>query len=909
MVLIDTMPTCMSCGSFYNRDGTDEAANLGELNRTVSEFEDSPAYLNLDWPSTVEFSSPDEVQDDHIRDILQQLEKMLEEQRNHHQDLRPNSNIDTSLKSSVTRTPDEPSSMIEVGRSFDPREVGQGQEKDPDSRSAGMKSLVYDSLTGVDEVRLLYLSARRSTDDQVLHGSLESTSLSIRPEYMAVSYTWADADGNRDLSEVIFLGELWVPLPITSNCAAALRRLRSAHQVQTLWIDSICINQSSHDEKSHQVGLMGDIYSRATSVTIFLGGDDDTPEARLLKRTSESSFYNSGQGEVIWAAVRALFGRPYWSRIWVIQEVLLSKRAIVVLGETAIPLRSILKTLLVEPEGPRREFSVPPWLRLGRALPIGDFNGLSILLTETSRCLATDPKDMVFALLGLVQGAHLEGLVADYSKSIYEIRIGIAAYFLIRHGQTNLLKSAAFDASERQIDWLLPRLPSWVPSWHPSDEPNFANFVDGRWNDFKQFPHFSDRDRMMRCYDILRPGEECNTSLDYSRRKASPFRVLKGTGALLVRAYPLLRIDSAPSWGAFKYRNVSGQSVLFTPSACAVRWGIFATRKWPDESFAFGLPGDWIVEIPGCDDVFLLRQMNSLPGAFCIASICGLAIAVAWVDGWLPDDELPVPTDGSGHVLPRYRGDELISRLVIFDQHQLEFLENWKFLAQYGTELGSSSEKPGSPSAESSTSLSAEDMTRYSQWADRIISDPLVAMQPTRLEDTLKNVSIYLDRWQDLDLWDMIVAELEAVPWSGLLYVLFELRRGIWPDQPPEGQYAVVVPERSLPALEVLRTMILKLRDLLLELSCRGTLLKPTSMMDAFGPLFEAVDEAGNSNILEVFRANEYDIKRGLKELESHVKFLQGSLPQCYILRDKFAQRQVLKQMYTRRELREFLIY
>ena len=51
------------------------------------------------------------------------------------------------------------------------------------------------------------------------------------------------------------------------------------------------MNQSSKDEKSHQVGLMRDIFSRATSVTLFLGGDEDTPEARLLERTSENLFY------------------------------------------------------------------------------------------------------------------------------------------------------------------------------------------------------------------------------------------------------------------------------------------------------------------------------------------------------------------------------------------------------------------------------------------------------------------------------------------------------------------------------------------------------------------------------------------------------------------------------------------
>ncbi|KAG6354818.1 hypothetical protein INS49_003899 [Diaporthe citri] len=883
------MPTCMSCGSFYSRDGTDEAANFGELDRAVSGFEGAPAYLNLDWPSTVEFSSPDEVQDVNIRNILKQLEDMLEEQGNHYQDQRPKSTVD--IKSSVTYTREEPSSEIEVGRNFDRRAARQGQERDPDDRSAGKKSPIYDPLTGVDEVRLLRLSAQRATDDQVLHGFLESTSLSIRPEYTAVSYTWADADGNRDLNEVMFLGSLWLPLPITSNCAAALRRLRSGHHVQTLWVDSICINQSNQDEKSHQVGLMRDIFSRANSVTIFLG-------------------------QVIWAAVddhlavRALFDRPYWSRIWVIQEVLLSKRAIVVLGEAAIPLKSLLEARLVEP---RREFGVPPWLRLGKALPIGDFNGLSTLLTETSNCLATDPKDMVFALLGLIQGAHLEGLVADYSKSVYEIRIGIAAYFLIRHRQTNILKSAALDAGSRRHDRLLPGLPSWVPSWdhYPSDEPSFANTVGVQyWFDLNTGSMSTNWNRKMTWYDTLAPEEASNKTSDCSSSKTYPFRVLKGTGALLVEAYPLLHIDSAPFRGAFKYRDVTRKSILITPTVSPVRWGIYATRKWLDKSYVFGLPGDWIVEIPGCDDLFLLRQISSLPGTYHIVSVCGLAIVVAQADGRLPDSEaLPVPTDGSAHVLPKYRNDELISRLVIFNRHQLQFLENWELLTGYGTALGPLSETPGSASPESSASLSSEDMTRYIQWADRISSDPLVAMQPTSLEDTLKNVSTCLDRWQDLDLWNRIVTELEAVSWPGLLQALADFRTGIWSDQPAEDQTLGVLHSWSFTALASLRVMTMKLRDLLLELTSRGTLLQPASMMDTFGPLFEAIDEADTSTILEVFRANEDEIERHLKELESHLEFMRDSLPQCCMLREKFAQRQVLKQMYRRSEFREFLVY
>jgi hypothetical protein len=38
-----------------------------------------------------------------------------------------------------------------------------------------------------------------------------------------------------------------------------------------LWIDQICINQNSVAEKSSQVELMGDVYSKAKQVIVWLG--------------------------------------------------------------------------------------------------------------------------------------------------------------------------------------------------------------------------------------------------------------------------------------------------------------------------------------------------------------------------------------------------------------------------------------------------------------------------------------------------------------------------------------------------------------------------------------------------------------------------------------------------------------
>jgi hypothetical protein len=83
--------------------------------------------------------------------------------------------------------------------------------------------------------------------------------------YEALSYVWGAHVGDCRIDcegETLF---------VTKNCEEALRRLRRPKKVRTLWVDSICINQSSNEEKSAQVDLMGEIYGRAKTVLVWLG--------------------------------------------------------------------------------------------------------------------------------------------------------------------------------------------------------------------------------------------------------------------------------------------------------------------------------------------------------------------------------------------------------------------------------------------------------------------------------------------------------------------------------------------------------------------------------------------------------------------------------------------------------------
>jgi hypothetical protein len=84
--------------------------------------------------------------------------------------------------------------------------------------------------------------------------------------FTALSYVWGSAvTGNYSITCNCF------PITVTPNCHSALRHLRNKLGKFTIWIDAICINQDDEREKESQIQIMGDIYSTAETVFIWLG--------------------------------------------------------------------------------------------------------------------------------------------------------------------------------------------------------------------------------------------------------------------------------------------------------------------------------------------------------------------------------------------------------------------------------------------------------------------------------------------------------------------------------------------------------------------------------------------------------------------------------------------------------------
>ena len=160
---------------------------------------------------------------------------------------------------------------------------------------------------------------------------------------------WGDQGSE---TEILLDGQVF---HVRRNLAFALKDLRLADQPRRLWIDAICINQDDHEERSSQVLLMRHIYKHAIRVVVWLG--ISTPEnVSALNLLKEMVQFNAdkmpSQSDI--AKVRNyldtdesakealsylysdLMTQAWWGRVWVIQEVAVSSRATVVIGDSEL---------------------------------------------------------------------------------------------------------------------------------------------------------------------------------------------------------------------------------------------------------------------------------------------------------------------------------------------------------------------------------------------------------------------------------------------------------------------------------------------------------------------------------------------------------------------------------------------
>ncbi|PWY96151.1 HET-domain-containing protein [Aspergillus sclerotioniger CBS 115572] len=150
--------------------------------------------------------------------------------------------------------------------------------------------------------------------------------------YEALSYVWGDPGYRRSIlinnHEVL----------ITDNLHTALVHLRNRFLDRVLWMDAVCINQQDLSEKVEQVQLMAEIYSKASRVIVWLGDAQDNGDQALeeIRLAAAGALTEPALSKSAEQAILALLQRPWFERIWVLQEVAAARNILVRCGCTEI---------------------------------------------------------------------------------------------------------------------------------------------------------------------------------------------------------------------------------------------------------------------------------------------------------------------------------------------------------------------------------------------------------------------------------------------------------------------------------------------------------------------------------------------------------------------------------------------
>lgn len=216
------------------------------------------------------------------------------------------------------------------------------------------------------QIRLFRLQPRNISRTQdpnqlLVRGVLEHHRLADHPRYNALSYCWGSDANPRPIS---VNGEV---IAVHSNLEAALREFQSYRGDMLIWADRLCINQKDDGEKTLQVQQMRHIYTEAFLVFAWLGeaaddsdlimdhfqiiGEDIFPGSRGMLETEGQldqillAHKTPESRRALSNAFKHLCQRSYWQRLWIIQEFGLAQEVIIACGDRQVTFQQLLTSM------------------------------------------------------------------------------------------------------------------------------------------------------------------------------------------------------------------------------------------------------------------------------------------------------------------------------------------------------------------------------------------------------------------------------------------------------------------------------------------------------------------------------------------------------------------------------------
>ena len=422
--------------------------------------------------------------------------------------------------------------------------------------------MLYTPLDSTREIRLLRVHSRSSSlkkssvqDERnvPIYCDLYHVPLleAKKQGYEALSYTWGTSEGAPSIQVN------GTEVPVTGNLYVALQHLRGETIEVVLWVDALCINQTDDAEKNEQVKMMIDIYAYAKTTKVWLGPADDTSEETMIQLAQigktvidcgafdhfirmttlsikdppgaaqaedqaknlveamlNRSLVQLGDSIRLLTRFCNLLSRPYWSRVWILQEIVVSRNVEVYCGKLKIGFAILhaamlyiiymqtfisaqLAKLLIDLLEASVNGDFPPdcelkaqfdsinsaeipqaatlvsGMRLRYHDPAQENGAMKLNLIQLLARIrvgreATDPRDKIWALLGMAVDAGVLRIIPDYAdtNSCTDVYCNTTRV-MITSGHVDILAFSQWIKKD-------PTMPSWAPDWREEVKQPFG---------------------------------------------------------------------------------------------------------------------------------------------------------------------------------------------------------------------------------------------------------------------------------------------------------------------------------------------------------------------------------------------------------------------------------------------------
>ena len=332
---------------------------------------------------------------------------------------------------------------------------------------------------------------------------LDSFAVDDAPPYDAISYAWGPKEAPVD---IICNARR---MRISPRLASMLRHLhlyRPSPKSYRIWVDALCIDQTNETEKEKQLPCMRSIYSKAQRVIIWLGEHQNASEMVIqsipdltrkleglehIKYLDNKSISNvlmehglQRLDHEVWSAIPHLYCRPWFTRLWVVQEAALSRELIVMCGnswlswkpfcaftwaydKTCLHIRIAQLDIRMQVNeslyATKWKDSLKP-----QVINEGENGGMLLLLARARYLNCTVESDRIYGLLGLILPKlqdQIESLnLINYAKPYWRTYIDFAKWSLQIDMTLTLFGDAVSNGKH-------PCIPSWCPDWNTKPNP------------------------------------------------------------------------------------------------------------------------------------------------------------------------------------------------------------------------------------------------------------------------------------------------------------------------------------------------------------------------------------------------------------------------------------------------------